>query len=61
MVAEVAGSKSVRRRLLDMGLLGASFVVIAKTKRAVLADFGTVAVVIDKPVACDIAVFEGKL
>ncbi|MDE6401266.1 MAG: hypothetical protein K2L54_01490 [Clostridiales bacterium] len=40
-VAAISGDRNVRRRLVDMGLLGATATVRARKKSSVLADFGS--------------------
>ena len=57
-VSEIAGGAETHRRLVDLGLNGASFYVRAKTARAVLVDFGAVSAVIQADVAANIQVLE---
>ncbi len=39
-IVSVGGSGDTHRRLVDMGLIGSTFKVRARTKRSVLAEFG---------------------
>lgn len=57
-VSEIGGGENTHRRLVDLGLNGASYRVRAKTARAVLVDFGPISAVIQADVAANIKVLE---
>ena len=57
-VTNVGGDDATRRRLVDMGALGATYLVRAKTKRAILVDVDGISLVVEQPTAAKITVLE---
>lgn len=58
-ITAVGGDGTTHRRLVDMGLLGSTFTVRARTKRSVLAAFGIgFAAVIPVETAAEIEIIE---
>ncbi|MDE7164605.1 MAG: ferrous iron transport protein A [Clostridiales bacterium] len=58
IVSEIGGSRSVHRRLAELGLIGASYRVRARNAHSVLVDFGNVSCVIQSSVAANIKILE---
>lgn len=58
-VIEIGGGARTHRRLVDLGLLGCSYRVRAKTKQSMLVDFNGVSAVIALDVAEKITVTDG--
>ena len=57
-ITRIDGSAETHRRLVDLGLLGASYRVRARNRHSVLVDFGATSCVIQSDVAANIKVLE---
>ena len=57
-VAHIGGGYETHRRLVDLGLLGASYCVRARNRHSALVDFGAVSCVIQSSVAANIEIRE---
>ncbi|MCH5155241.1 MAG: ferrous iron transport protein A [Clostridiales bacterium] len=57
-VVQIGGSAYTHRRLVDLGLTGASYRVRARNANSVLVDFGSVSCVIRSDIAANIKILE---
>lgn len=57
-VTNVGGDETTRRRLVDMGVVGAAYLVRAKTGRAILVDVDGISLVVEQSTAAKITVLE---
>lgn len=57
-VTQIGGDEKTRRRLVDMGVVGATYLVRAKTGRAILVDVDGISLVVEQPTAAKITVLE---
>lgn len=58
-VTAIGGDGQTHRRLVDLGLLGATYRVRAKNARLMLVDFGAVSAVVEARIAANIEILEG--
>lgn len=57
-VSAIGGTAGTRRRLVDLGLIGARYCVRAKNAHSVLVDIGAVSWVLQSSVAANITILE---
>lgn len=59
-VVALVGAEATRRRLADIGLIGAAYLVRAVNKHSVLVDFDGISAVVERALAANIKVRQSE-